>query len=73
MNVQYEWQLSDSPDGLVSVVVRMSIEEATALVAVDLKDPAQPDVDASQSTQRQLIETLQQAVVDGQLILPAGG
>ncbi len=70
MDVQYEWQIFDDPDGLVSVVIRMPNSEAAALVGVDLKGPAQPDVDASQATQRQLIETLQQAVIDGFLILP---
>jgi hypothetical protein len=70
MDVQYEWQIFIEPDGLVSVVIRMSNSAAAALVGVDLKDPTQPDVDASQATQRQLIETLQQAVIDGCLVLP---
>lgn len=72
MIVQYEWQIPDSPDGLVSVVVRMSISETATLVGVDLTDPTQPDAATSQATQRLLVETLQQAVVDGQLILPPG-
>lgn len=72
MIVQYEWQIPDSPDGLVSVVVRMSISETATLVGVDLTDPTQPDVATSQATQRLLVETLQQAVVDGQLVLPTG-
>ena len=70
MDVQYEWQIFIDPDGLVSVVIRRPNSAAAALVGVDLKDPAQPDVDASQATQRQLIETLQQAVIDGFLVLP---
>jgi hypothetical protein len=70
MDVQYEWQIFIDPDGLVSVVIRMPNSEAAALVGVDLKDPTQPDVDASQATQRQLIETLQQAVIDGFLVVP---
>lgn len=73
MNVQYEWQIPDSPDGLVSVVVRMSIGETATLVGVDLADPAQPDAAASQVTQRLLVEALQRAVADGQLIVPTGG
>lgn len=70
MIMQYEWQIFVDPDGLVSVVIRMTNSEAAALVGVDLKDPAQPDVVASQATQRQLIETLQQAAVDGFLVVP---
>jgi hypothetical protein len=70
MKALYEWQLSTDPDGLVSVVVRMSSAEATILAGVDLTDAAQPDAAASQATQRQLIETLQQAVIDGFLVLP---
>ena len=70
MNMHYEWQIFDTPDGLVSVVVRMSSAEAASLVAVDLSDPAQPDPVTSQATQRLLIEALQRAVADGGLVLP---
>jgi hypothetical protein len=70
MKALYEWQLSTDPDGLVSVVVRMSSAEATVLAGVDLLDPSQPDAATSQATQRQLIETLQQAVIDGFLVVP---
>jgi hypothetical protein len=62
MNMHYEWQIFDTPDGLVSVVVRMSSAEAASLVAVDLSDPAQPDPVASQATQRLLIEALQRGL-----------
>jgi hypothetical protein len=70
MNMHYEWQIFDTPDGLVSVVVRMSSAEAASLVAVDLSDPAQPDPVTSQATQRLLIEALQRAVADGGLVPP---
>ena len=70
MNMHYEWQIFDTPDGLVSVVVRMSSAEAASLVAVDLSDPARPDPVASQATQRLLIEALQRAVADGGLVPP---
>ncbi len=70
MDMQYEWQIFVDPDGLVSIVIRMTNSEAAALVGVNLKDPAQPDVGASQDTQRQLIETMQQAVIDGFLVVP---
>jgi hypothetical protein len=62
MNMHYEWQIFDTPDGLVSVVVRISSAEAASLVAVDLSDPAQPDPAASQATQRLLIEALQRGL-----------
>jgi hypothetical protein len=62
MIMQYEWQIFDEPDGLVSVVVRMSSAEAESLAAIDLSNPAQPDPVASQATQRLLIEALQRGL-----------
>jgi hypothetical protein len=62
MIMQYEWQIFDDPDGLVSVVVRMSGVEAAGLVEIDLSNPAQPDPVASQATQRLLIEALQRGL-----------
>jgi hypothetical protein len=62
MIMQYEWQIFDDPDGLVSVVVRMSSVEAAGLVELDLSNPAQPDPVASQATQRLLIEALQRGL-----------
>lgn len=62
MIMQYEWQIFDEPDGLVSVVVRMSSAEAESLAAIDLSNPAQPDPAASQATQRLLIEALQRGL-----------
>lgn len=71
MDVLFEWQIPDGPDGLVSLVVRVNNADAASLVAVDLSDPAQPDPVASQATQRLLIEALQRAVADGGLVLPS--
>ncbi len=67
MQIMFEWQLDN---GLVSLVVRMSTAEAATLAAVDLNDPTQPDAADAQVTQRALIEALQQAVADGQLVVP---
>lgn len=71
MDVLFEWQIPDGPDGLVSLVIRMNDADAASLVAVDLSDPSQPDPVASQATQRLLIEALQRAVADGTLVLPS--
>lgn len=72
MQAFYEWQIPAKPDGLVSVVVRMSYAEASALSIVDLTSATQPDAATSRAWARPIVATLQQAIVDGALVLPDG-
>lgn len=58
MNMQYEWEVFDNPEGLVSIVVRMSSAEARMIAATDLSNQDQPDPTESQATQRLLIEAI---------------
>lgn len=72
MQALYEWQIPAEPDGLVSVVVRMSYAEASALSIVDLTSATQPDAATSRAWARPIVATLQQAIADGALVLPDG-
>ena len=58
MNMQYEWEVFDNPEGLVSIVVRMSSTEARMIAATNLSNQDQPDPTESQATQRLLIEAI---------------
>jgi predicted DNA-binding protein (UPF0251 family) len=72
MQASYEWQIPAEPDGLVSVVVRMTYAEASALSIVDLSSSTQPDAATSRAWARPIVATIQQAITDGALVLPDG-
>jgi predicted DNA-binding protein (UPF0251 family) len=72
MNASYEWQIPAEPDGLVSVVVRMTYAEASALSLVDLSSSTQPDAATSRAWARPIVATIQEAIATGSLVLPPG-
>lgn len=72
MQAFYEWHIPAQRDGLVSVVVRMSYAEASALSIVDLTSATQPDAATSRAWVRPIVATLQQAIADAALVFPDG-
>lgn len=71
MQTSYEWQIPDpQPEGTVSLVVRMTLDEAAALALVDLSSATQPDAATSRSLARPIVRALQDAIANGSLVLP---
>lgn len=71
MLIAYEWEVRDPPpDGLVSLVVRMSHAEAAALIAATTESATTPSAAESRAFARPLGLALQAAVADGSLVLP---
>lgn len=71
MQTFYEWQIPDPhPEGTVSLVVRMTLDEAATLAAIDLASATQPDAATSRSLARPLVAAIQAAIADGSLVLP---
>ena len=71
MLVAYEWEVRDPPpDGLVSLVVRLTHTEAAALIAATTESATTPSAADSRAIARPLGLALQAAVADGSLVLP---
>ena len=71
MQTFYEWQINEPPpEGTVSLVIRMTLDEAAALAAIDLSSATQPDAATSRSLARPLVAAIQAAIADGSLVLP---
>lgn len=71
MITAYEWQIaSPEPEGTVSLVVRMTLDEAAALAAIDLSSATQPDAATSRSLARPIVQAMQDAIAQGALVLP---
>jgi hypothetical protein len=70
MDVIYEWEQTPPPGGLVSVVVRLSHAEASALIAATTDSATTPSAADSRAIARPIGLALQAAVEDGSLVLP---
>ncbi|MFN7322752.1 MAG: hypothetical protein ACK5SP_00640 [bacterium] len=71
MVTAFEWQIPDpQPEGTVSLVVRMTLDEAAALALIDLSSATQPDAATSRSLARPIVQVLQDAIAQGALVLP---
>jgi predicted DNA-binding protein (UPF0251 family) len=71
MVTAFEWQIPDpQPEGTVSLVVRMTLDEAAALALIDLSSATQPDAATSRSLARPIVRALQDAIANGSLVLP---
>lgn len=71
MQTFFEWQISEPPpEGTVSLVIRMTLDEAATLAAIDLSSATQPDAATSRSLARPLVAAIQAAIADGTLVLP---
>jgi hypothetical protein len=71
MQAIYEWQISNPPpEGLVSVVVRLTHAEAAALIAATTDSASTPPAADCREIARPLALALQAAVADGSLVLP---
>lgn len=71
MQTVYEWQIAEpQPEGTVSLVVRMTLDEAATLAAIDLSSATQPDAATSRALARPLVAAIQAAIADGALVLP---
>jgi hypothetical protein len=70
MRVIYEWEQTPPPEGLVSVVVRLSHAEASALIAATTDSATTPSAADSRAIARPIGLALQAAVADGSLVLP---
>ena len=71
MQTFYEWQIPEpQPEGTVSLVVRMTLDEAATLAAIDLSSATQPDAATSRSLARPIVQVLQDAIAQGALVLP---
>lgn len=71
MQAMYEWEVRDPPpDGLVSLVVRLTHAEAAALIAATTESATTPSAADSRAIARPLGLALQAAVADGSLVLP---
>lgn len=71
MMTAYEWQQSDPPEGgRVSIVVRLTYAEATALIAATTDSATTPSAADSRALARPIGLALQAAMADGSLVLP---
>lgn len=71
MQTVYEWQIPEpQPEGTVSLVIRMTLNEAATLAGIDLSSATQPDAATSRSLARPLVAAIQAAIADGSLVLP---
>ncbi len=72
MITSFEWYIPDpQPEGTVSLVVRMTLDEATTLAAIDLSSATQPDAATCRALVRPLVAFLQAEVAAGRLVLPS--
>jgi hypothetical protein len=71
MLAAFEWEQSDPPPGgRVSVVLRLSHAEASALIAATTDSATTPSAADSRVIARPIGLALQAAVADGSLVLP---
>lgn len=71
MVTAFEWQIPDPQlEGTVSLVVRLTLDEAATLAAIDLSSATQPDAATSRSLARPIVRALQDAIANGSLVLP---
>lgn len=71
MQTFFEWQISEPPpEGTVSLVIRMTLDEAATLATIDLSSATQPDAATSRSLARPIVQALQDAIAQGALVLP---
>jgi len=70
MQAIYEWEQTPPPEGLVSVVVRMTHSEAAALIASTTDSATTPPAADARAIARPIGLALQAAVADGSLVLP---
>jgi hypothetical protein len=71
MLAAFEWEQSDPPPGgRVSVVIRMTHAEASALIDATTDSATTPSAADSRAIARPIGLALQAAVADGSLVLP---
>jgi len=70
MHVIYEWEQSPPPEGLVSVVVRLSHAEAAALIDATTNSATTPSAADCRAIARPIGLALQAAIADGSLEIP---
>ena len=71
MIASFEWQQTDPPEGgRVSIVVRLTYAEASALIAATTDSATTPLAAEARAIARPIGLALQAAVADGSLVLP---